>query len=571
MEVNKILSPDFITLTPTHTVQDALTLFLQKRQDIACVFEKEKFLGIVTKYSLYRLLLRSSTTDIPIKGAVIQNIISLYDNENLYRAKDILVKHKIANAIVMDKDENIIGVLSRSNIFQALIAETQHLTKQLSSLMDNLQEVILSVDLNLHMTATNKAAIELIGKNRKHCIGAHIETCFPSLVKNINQVVSTGELIDMKNLEINNISFIGSFIPIKAWEQITGVMIVLEAVTKYEKVARELETTKHNGAFSEIISTSSQINVLKKNAEISAKGFSNILITGESGTGKELFANGIHQASEREGNFIKVNCAAIPHELMESEFFGYEEGAFTGSRKGGKPGKFELANKGTLFLDEIGDMPLSLQVKLLRVLQEKEFERVGGTKTIRTDVRILAATNKDLLKMVHEGAFREDLYYRINVIHLRIPPLRERLEDLPLLCDYFINKFKNKTEKNILGVSTGALLKLQTHHWPGNIRELENVLERAFHFCNAGSILPEHIVLDIPTQKRTSQENDKKFTPQDLKHQKHMNDTEKQLIIQALSNANGNRTKAANTLGISRSSLYQKIKKYQIQQLSQFN
>lgn len=304
---------------------------------------------------------------------------------------------------------------------------------------------------------------------------------------------------------------------------------------------------------------------LKNEAFIAAQSFSTVLITGESGTGKELIAEGVHTSSGRHGRFIKVNCAAIPADLLESEFFGYADGAFTGAKKGGKPGKFEMANQGTLFLDEIGDMPPHLQAKLLRVLQEKEFERIGDTKTTSVDVRIIAATNKDLAQLVKEGKFREDLLYRIHVIHLHIPSLRERIDDIPILCQHFINKIKKKTNKAISGVSPEVLRLFQLHQWPGNIRQLENVMERAFHFCQGNYIESFHLppsFFEALTKKAEFTLGHQEVG--DKNRQDQMNETDRNIILSALAKVNGNKTKAAELLGISRSTLYQKIKQYQI-------
>src|SRR5215813_696678 len=224
---------------------------------------------------------------------------------------------------------------------------------------------------------------------------------------------------------------------------------------------------------------------------------STVLITGESGTGKELVAKALHEnSSRRTGPFIKINCAAIPKTLMESELFGYEKGAFTGATSS-KPGRFELADSGTLFLDEIGEIPVEMQVKLLRVLQESEFERVGGIKTIKVDVRLIAATNRDLQKEVAASNFREDLYYRLNVVPIHIPPLRERREDIALLVDHFVGKFNERLRKNIEGVEPEALDRLVGHNWPGNIRELENVLERTILFCEGPRIRASDLPPDV--------------------------------------------------------------------------
>src|SRR6476646_5095223 len=223
-----------------------------------------------------------------------------------------------------------------------------------------------------------------------------------------------------------------------------------------------------------------------------------VLITGESGTGKELVARALHDHSSRKDKpFIKVNCAAIPKELIESELFGYERGAFTGAVTS-KPGRFELANGGTLFLDEIGEIPVEMQVKLLRALQESEFERVGGIKTIRVDVRLVAATNRDLKKLISQGAFRDDLFYRLNVVSIRLPALRERASDTALLVDHFLKKFNERLKKNVTGVDPEALELLSSYGWPGNIRELENVMERAVLFCDAQKLRVE----DLPVELR---------------------------------------------------------------------
>ncbi len=300
---------------------------------------------------------------------------------------------------------------------------------------------------------------------------------------------------------------------------------------------------------------------------------STVLVTGESGTGKELIARALHQASSRkERPFIRVNCAAIPHELIESELFGYEKGAFTGASTS-KPGRFELANGGTLFLDEIGEIPNSMQVKLLRALQEQEFERVGGIRTIRVDVRLVAATNRDLLADIGAGRFREDLYYRLNVVHVHLPPLRERTEDIPLLVEHFVKRFNERLSKGVQGVTPPALERLVAYSWRGNIRELENVIERCLLFAEGAQIrledLPETVAPKstegpVPTPSagvpavRLSDELD----PGGLKETVRgvAARVERELIVKALEQTGGNVTQSARILKISRKSLQTKMK-----------
>jgi transcriptional regulator with PAS, ATPase and Fis domain len=296
---------------------------------------------------------------------------------------------------------------------------------------------------------------------------------------------------------------------------------------------------------------------LKQKVQTIAPSDISVLIRGESGTGKELFAHSIHQLSERSQQpFIKVNCAAIPEQLLESELFGYEEGAFTGARKGGKKGKFQLADKGTLFLDEIGDMPLNMQVKLLRVLQDGEVEPVGATGTEQVDVRIVAATNRPLEKMIEEKRFREDLYYRINVIPFSVPPLRERVEDIPALARKFMDKSAEKSGKRLKGLEQEVLEIFYRYSWPGNIRELENVIEASTYFTSDETITVESLPAYIKG------ESSYKYGEKSLKE--ILEDTEKKVITQTLKK-HSDRRSAAKALGISKSSLYEKINKLGIE------
>ncbi|MEN6382922.1 MAG: sigma 54-interacting transcriptional regulator, partial [Rectinema sp.] len=288
-------------------------------------------------------------------------------------------------------------------------------------------------------------------------------------------------------------------------------------------------------------------------------------ITGESGTGKELFAQAIHNSSARcTGPFVRINCAALPDNLLESELFGYEEGAFTGARKGGKPGKFDLAKGGTIFLDEIGDMPLTMQTKLLSVLQERVVERIGGTNPIPIDVRVIAATNRDLEKMVAEQTFREDLYYRLNVVRLDIPSLRERLEDIPILVEDLIQRLNCHLRTNIHGISPPALDLLQSYRWPGNVRELENHLERAINLCHMKQqtcLTVEHFpsLSSSKFSKIEILDNGQTALP-DL-----LDGIEEQLLKKALQESDGNKAKTAKILGIHSSALYRKLKKYDLE------
>lgn len=317
-----------------------------------------------------------------------------------------------------------------------------------------------------------------------------------------------------------------------------------------------------------IIGRSASIKKLKATIEKMAPTNLSVLITGETGVGKEVFANAVHALSNRSGeNFVKINCAAIPADLLESELFGYAEGAFSGAARGGRVGKLEFANMGSVLLDEIGEMPLALQSKLLRVLQEHEFERVGSNKTVKLDVRIIASTNQNIESMVSQGTFRRDLYYRLNVVELHVPPLRERIEDLPLFCDYFINKINQFHCCSISGLDEEVMKSLALYRWPGNIRELEHVLERACVASPIGALTLEHFDFFIPRMKQYSLPQNECVSEDDrcpVSLAGYKKQAERKAIIQALQQTQGNKSQAAKLLSITRSQLYEKIKEYSI-------
>jgi len=335
----------------------------------------------------------------------------------------------------------------------------------------------------------------------------------------------------------------------------------IKLIVKKELNVRRLQEENRNlrealgqrYAFKNIVARSPKMQEVLAVVDRVAPGNSTMLLGGESGAGKDLIARAIHQHSRRAaGPFIKINCAAIPENLLESELFGYEKGAFTGAVTA-KPGKFELADKGTIFLDEIGDVPPSIQVKLLRVLQEREFERLGGTKTLKVDVRLIAATNRDLRAALEERTFREDLYYRLNVVPIGIPPLREHKEDIPDLVRLFVERFAREAGKQITGVTPAALKKLMDFHWPGNVRELENIIERALALATGEEIGEADIRLDLSpgSLSAASGGSTVSFLPPGMT----LEQFEGEIIREALRRASGNKSQAARLLGLSRNVL----------------
>jgi len=353
----------------------------------------------------------------------------------------------------------------------------------------------------------------------------------------------------------------------------TKIQHLVEELKYYKtKVEKELKSKYY---FQDLIGNSQLFLAAKNLAERISVSNSSVLLIGESGTGKELFAHAIHNHSLRSSlPFVAINCASIPEHLLESELFGYDDGAFTGAKKGGKKGQFEMANNGTLFLDEIGDMPLSMQSKLLRVLQEKEVQRVGGQKSIPVDVRIIAATHRDLEKMVDEGEFRRDLYYRLNVIKIEIPSLNKRKEDIKLISMGLLKKLERKFFRTGIEISKEVEQRLMEHSWPGNIRELENVLERAINVLDGQTIEVFHLPLYLrELELQSSNQIDspvtntkpvEKLSSSISPLKETLAQVEKEAIINALTVTNGNKQKAARLLEIGKTRFYEKCKLYDI-------
>ncbi|UCE19757.1 MAG: sigma-54-dependent Fis family transcriptional regulator [Gemmatimonadota bacterium] len=350
---------------------------------------------------------------------------------------------------------------------------------------------------------------------------------------------------------------IGAYDYITKPEDFQRIRVVVERALEYVSLKRQLSQMqaemRSRYSFARLVGKSEQMHKVYDLVERVAESEATVLIQGQSGTGKELLANAVHYNSHRsEGPFIKVDCGSLPESLLESELFGHEKGAFTGAIKQ-KKGRFELADGGTIFLDEIGNMSAPLQQRLLRVLQERQFERVGGTRTIKIDVRIIAATSKDLEQAVQAGTFREDLFYRLHVVVIELPPLRDRIEDVPVLAAHFLNTFAEQNNKNIRGISPEAFRLLMEYHWPGNVRELENTIEYAVVMCRDTIINAN----DLPTRIRTR----KDITPSTY----NLDENEKQLVEEVLEKTKYNIKRAAELLGISRTTLYSKIKKHGIQ------
>lgn len=403
-----------------------------------------------------------------------------------------------------------------------------------------------------------KHCTKVIENTRMHIVAdtGKAEINQTQLIKGQNMVVQRIPI--KKNGQIIAVYGQVMFKDIKDVQKLANELSLLESKVKlYEQELITLRSTRYT--FESIIGRSEAIQVLKKEALRAATNQFPVLISGESGTGKELFAQAIHHASSRKlYPFVRINCAAIPKDLLESELFGYEKGAFTGAKSEGKPGKFEIAQNGTVFLDEVGDLPIEMQPKLLRAIEDKEFERVGGTKIIKSDFRVIAATNQNLEEMMTAGRFRKDLFYRLNVIPLHIPPLRDRRSDIIPTARHLLKQMAQEAILFEFKLDKEAHKALRNYEWPGNVRELSNVLERVMSTLEGDTIYLKDLPFYIYGGRKISPKNNQAFLKE--VHTK----TEKEAIRYALKETNNNKAKAAEMLGIHRTLLYKKIKKYNL-------
>jgi transcriptional regulator with PAS, ATPase and Fis domain len=439
----------------------------------------------------------------------------------------------------------------------------------LEAIIDNPYECPIIIDTKGIIRFISHYSKELIGVDPVMAIGRHVKEVIKET--NLHEVVETGRAKIGETLFIGGRLQIISRIPLRNREgKIIGAIgkAMLHHESKVTEIQRRLDVLHSKLEYYKdeikslkgsrtLIGQSDLIQRAKKLAlQVSGSDIP-VLITGESGTGKETIAYYIHRKSKRaDGPFIRVNCAAIPPELIESELFGYEAGAFTGARTQGKPGKFELANSGTILLDEIGDMPLTMQAKLLRVLQEQEMEHIGGTTTIKLDYRLITSTNKNLQKMMEKGSFREDLYYRISSFRIHAPSLRSIKEDIPVIAHHLMSILNQDMGAPPTEISDEAMEMLRKYQWPGNVRELRNVLERGLIMARGEQLKPEH----LPSRVSKFEIMHDSVVQRNGSLREKLADLEKQIIMDTLKSVGGNKIRAAKSLGIHRSSLYAKIK-----------
>jgi len=475
--------------------------------------------------------------------------ITWFSNEAFDNSFSMIVT--TANAIEAQiKLENTIHSLEISN-------------KLTDTIADSVSEGLLMVDNSDHIISINRIMTHYLGINMQKTANSNIYSLLGPKNNTLKNIISNRQIVTDHEIElfssdgknktnclvtsriVNNNTANNDTV----WE---GMVILFNENSQQYKQVHSLSSDKADFTFSDLIGKNPRFLETVKLARKASETSSNILLLGESGTGKDAFAQAIHNRSTRKKKpFIPINCGAIPRELIASELFGYAEGAFTGAKHGGKLGKFEVANGGTIFLDEIGEMPLDLQTSLLRVLETKTITRIGGNKVIPVDVRIIAATNKDLVAEVNQGRFRPDLFYRLNVFTIQMVPLRERKHDIPLLVEHILEKLCLKFRKPSIHVDKKVLEILSNYSWPGNIRELQNVLERALNLCNDTVLTVDFLPPEVKNLKTP-----KEFMP--------IKNYERELIKQLLQKHNRNITRVAKEMGIARTTLYNKISKYNL-------
>ncbi|MGC9293411.1 MAG: sigma-54 interaction domain-containing protein [Acidobacteriaceae bacterium] len=434
-------------------------------------------------------------------------------------------------------------------------------------ILDSINEGVFSVGPDWRITAFNRAAERITGVRRQDAMGQICSDVFRASICEgacaLRRTLSSGKPVVGATANIINTN--GKRVPIRISTAllrgqdgtVIGGVETFQDLSHVEQLRKELEARY---TFEDIVGRSPVMRGLFDILPQIAASNSTVLIEGDSGTGKELFARAIHNLSSRsKKRFVAVNCAALPDALLESELFGYKAGAFTDARRD-KPGRFALADGGTIFLDEIGDISTAMQVRLLRVLQERCVEPLGATESVKVNVRVLAATNKDLVQLVREGKFREDLFYRVRVVHLKVPALRERREDIPLLVDHIVAKFNRLQGKDVAGVSQEVMVRLMDHDYPGNVRELENILEQAFVLCSGGLIELHHLPVELRPAATSG-------APSNAAMSLRM--AEKHMIEKALVRNQDNRQRTARELGINPSTLYRKLKALEILPSSQ--
>ncbi|KKK38474.1 hypothetical protein WQ57_07650 [Mesobacillus campisalis] len=516
----------------------------------------EKTLGFtIEKYPVHSL----SEVEAGVNSLIGRNIDVLI-GKSVYVSE---VRGCVQTVILSSGIESLIQAINEAKtLLEVRRAEVKR-TKQLQAILDFIADGVMAVDGEGTITVCNPSARKILNLPEDEVIGKNIDHLL--INSRMKKVISSGKEELNRIQEENGVKIIANRIPIRHENKVFGAVCTFQELQKLQQQEQEIrKKLLHRGhitkyELSNIVGKSTSYQQAIEKVKKYSKVDSTVLLTGETGVGKEVFAHLIHSLSKRsEGPFVAVNCAAIPKNLLESELFGYVEGAFTGARKGGKTGLFELAHQGTIFLDEIGELAEPVQAQLLRVLQEGEVMRLGDERVIPINIRVIAASNRDFDQMVEEGKFRADLYYRLNILDIQIPPLRQRVEDIPLLCSHFIDELLPNIQKEMLKFDEEAMEMMQSYHWPGNIRQLRNIVERCM-ILSQGKVIDKGTVLMAGGKDFVSQKSQKSADIDAPMENGRLKEYEREYIVEVLKKVNGNKTEAAKILGIGRTTLWRKI------------
>ncbi len=580
INVGEAMTGNFGRIPGDTAVEQVIDMMLQNHwgEVVLKNSDKEEGYQLVTKERLMRCVENGFPSHLPVSEIAHKRIITSTVDEPLTEARERMRQEKIGRLPVLDETGNIVGMLTSRDVCNGFSDKLEMLSEHMYAILHNISEAIQVIDCQGHVIFWNESAERLFGIKAEEIVGLKLEEFFPGdiTLKVIKGIESYRNVLCEPRPGVYAVrNAVPVIMPdgeiVGAVSTTTDVSQVKSLIDELSRVNNRVKQLEERVINSEEMSkepfytvNSNTQKVLLQAKRVGATD-ATVLIQGESGTGKELMANVIYQNSKRSKQpFIAVNCSAIPGTLFESEMFGYEAGSFTGGNKSGKQGKFELANQGTIFLDEIGELPLDMQAKLLRVIQERKFYRVGGTAPVEVNVRLIAATNRELARLVAEGKFREDLYYRLNVVTLEIPPLRERREDIIGLTQRFIKEMECVYMRSISGIDQKVLDMLQAYEWPGNVRQLHNLLESVIILMEDDYIsidsLAEAGVLDTLNPAELS------GTEMEQKDMGHANleemliRREREVIIRAMEECKNNKARAAKKLGIPRSTLYYKLK-----------
>ncbi|MGS0744678.1 sigma 54-interacting transcriptional regulator [Syntrophomonas erecta subsp. sporosyntropha] len=534
MQVKDIMTHNPLVLSGKESLRTAAGFFLENHIDGAPVVDEEGNLaGLLTKSHILRAVSGGDDLEVLVEQVMERQVTHITAEQDLQE----LTPYRVGRFPVVEQGK-VVGIVTRSDLARTYYHSTKGLEQELTTVIDSVHNGIVTIDEKGDIRVFNTAAEKILGVGREEAIGRPLTNILPD--STLDSIIETGKTEFSQKLTINNRTLISNREQAQELRQ-----HYQEQLNKYRTSDKYVFKSHKAKDLIDLVMRLGQVD-------------STVLITGESGVGKEIIVEILHSNSIRKDKpMVSINCGAIPESLLESELFGYESGAFTGAKKGGKMGLFEIANGGTIFLDEIGELPLQLQVKLLRVIQEREITRVGGTKPIKVDVRIIAATNRDLWEMVLKDQFRRDLFYRLNVVPVNVPPLRERKEEIPALASHFMHLFNSKYELN-KRLDSSVITKLINYDWPGNIRELENVIERAV------VTYPGDVIYDICLPESNDESDgclQMKNSSAIPKLKSAVENLEKHLIENALKRC-GSTRKAAAVLGVSQPTVVRKAARY---------